>query len=345
MLSQVPSDIDGRAAAIVATGMCLPEEELPNAWFRERFRSVKADFVDKMEAVSGIMTRFRAPSDWATSDLAERAFRDVLARADVAAEDVDLIVVGTDSPDHITPSTSVVVQHKLGARNAGTFDVAAACASFPTGLAAAAGLMRMNPALRNVLVGGAYLMSQLSDPDDLMGYFYGDGAGAVLLQPSEEPGVFGAAFQADGAFAQHWCVAAGGTAEPVTPEAIADGRHQVRMYERFPPEINDLGWPRLVRKLSKEQGFSLDEVDLFIFTQVRSTTIQKVMSALEQPLEKAHMVMQDFGYTGSACVPMALHHASKAGRVAPGQLVVLVGSGVGYNQAATAVRITDAFLG
>ncbi|MEO1227319.1 MAG: ketoacyl-ACP synthase III [Myxococcota bacterium] len=345
MLSQVPTDIGGRAAAVVATGTYLPPEELPNTWFRERFREVKADFVDKMEAASGILTRFRAPEDWATSDLAVPAFRAALARAELSADDVDLIVVGTDSPDHITPSTSVVVQHKLGARRAGTFDVVSACASFPTGLAAAAGLMRMNPALRNVLVGGAYMMSKLSDPDDLMGYFYGDGAGAVLLQPSEAPGVFGAAFQADGAFARHWCVPAGGTAEPVTPEAISEGRHQVRMLERFPPEINDLGWPRLVRKLAREQGFSLDEVDLFIFTQVRSTTIEKVMAALEQPLEKTHLVMQKFGYTGSACVPMALHDASAQGRLSPGQLVVLVGSGVGYNQAATALRLTEAFLG
>lgn len=343
MLSSPPNDITGRAAAIVATGMYLPERELPNTWFRERFRKVKADFVDKMEGVSGIMTRYRAPESWAASDLMVRAFQNVLDRAGLTPAEVDLIVVGTDSPDYITPSTSVVVQQKLGAPQAGTFDVVCACASFPTGLSTAAGLMRMNPALKNVLVGGVYMMSKLSDPDDMMGYFYGDGAGAVLLQPSDEAGVFGAAFQADGSYAKSWCVEAGGTAEPVTSEALAAGRHQVRMLERFPPEINDEGWPRLVRKLASEQGFTLGEVDHFIFTQVRSTTIEKVMLSLEQPLEKAHMVMGKFGYTGSACVPMALHDAAGAGKVKPGHLVVMVGSGVGYNQAATAVRITEAF--
>jgi 3-oxoacyl-[acyl-carrier-protein] synthase-3 len=335
---------NGPSAAIVATGMYLPEIEVPNAVFRERFAAQKPDFVDKMEAVSGIQTRWRAPEAWATSDLVVPALRACLERAGLGPEDVDLIVVGTDTPDYLTPSTSVVVQHALGAKNAGTFDVGCACASFPTGLATAAGLMRGSPALKNVLVAGAYRMSKLADPDDMMTFFYGDGAGAVLLRPSAEPGVGGAAFQADGAYAKHWCIEAGGTAEPASVEAVEAGRTQVRMRERFPPEINDEGWPRLVRKLASEQGFGLDEVDLFIFTQVRSTTIEKVMAALEQPLERTHMIMDRFGYTGSACVPMALHDAARQGRIRPGMRIVLVGSGVGYNQAAVEVRITSDFL-
>ncbi len=335
----------GRSAAVVATGMYLPPIEVPNAAFRERFLAVKPDFVDKMEAVSGIMTRWRAPDGMSTSDLVVPALKQCLARAQVPVEAVDLIVVGTDSPDYITPSTSVVVQAKLGAVNAGTYDVGCACASFPTGLATAAGLMHMNSRLENVLVAGAYQMSRLSDPDDMMSYFYGDGAGAVLLQPSAEPGVFGVAFQADGQYARRWCIEAGGTVEPASVAAVEAGRTQVRMLDRFPPEINDDGWPRLVRTLADENGFSLGDVDLFVFTQVRSTTIQKVMERLEQPIEKTHMVMDRFGYTGSACVPMALADAAEKGRIQPGMLLVLVGSGVGYNQAAVALRITHAFLG
>lgn len=345
MLETIPSDVRGRAAAVVSTGMYLPEIEVTNDDLRERFKDIKADFVDKVEGVSGIVTRFHAPPDWATSDLAVPAFQACLDKAGVGPEDVDLIVLGTDSPDYTTPSTSVVVQKKLGAHRAGTFDVGCACASFPTALGAAAGLMRMNPGLRNVLVGGAYQMSKLSDPMDLISFFYGDGAGAVLVQPSDEPGVFGAAFQADGTYAKHWCIPAGGTAEPATVEGVEAGRTQVRMLERFPPEVNENGWPGLVQRLADENGFTLDEVDLFIFTQVRSSTIRNVMAALERPMSQTHMVMEKYGYTGSACVPMALHDASLAGRLRPGQLVVLVGSGVGYNQAATAVRLTAAFLG
>ena len=104
-----------------------------------------------------------APEDQATSDVALPAARQAVERASLAPEDLDLIVLGTDSPDFVTPATSTVLQHKLGAKRAGTFDVGCACASFPTGLAAAAGLIAANEALRNVLVVGVYQMHKLAD--------------------------------------------------------------------------------------------------------------------------------------------------------------------------------------
>ncbi len=112
---------------------------------RKRFAHLP-EFVDKMEASSGIRCRWHAPEDWATSDVALPAARQALERAGVAPEDVDLIILGTDSPDYITPATSVVLQHKLGAKRAGTFDVGCACASFPTGLATARRDHRDEPA-------------------------------------------------------------------------------------------------------------------------------------------------------------------------------------------------------
>ena len=133
------------SARIISTGSYLPEIEVSNDALRERFRTIAPEFVDKMEAGSGIKTRWWAPPDWATSDLAVRAARKALDAAGKKPEDVDLILLGTDSPDFVTPATSVVVQHKLGAKNAGTFDVGCACASFPTCLATAAGLIATNP--------------------------------------------------------------------------------------------------------------------------------------------------------------------------------------------------------
>ena len=112
----------------------------------------------------------------------------------------------------------------------------------------------------------------------------------------------------------------------------------MRLIERYPPEVNHQGWPRLTRRLAEQGGFALDEVDLFLFTQVRKPSIDVVMEDLGVPVERAHTVMEKWGYTGSACIPMALHDAVEAGKTKPGDLVVLVGSGVGYNQAATAFR-------
>lgn len=327
-----------RYARIAATGRYLPEIEVTNAALRSRFEARFPGFVAKMEESSGIARRWHAPPGWSTSDLALPAARQALERARVRAEDVDLLIVGTDSPDYLTPATSVVLQHKLGARNAGTFDVGCACASFPTGLAAAAGLIATNPGLQRVLVVGAYLMHKLADADDPMTFFYGDGAGAALLVAADAPGFLGAAFQADGAYARHWLIPAGGTAEPASAEALAAGRTQVRMLERYPPEINHEGWPRLVRRLAQENAFALADIDFVIFTQVRRPSVELVMRELRLPLERTHMVMEDWGYTGSACIPMALDDARERGLVRPGQLIVLVGSGVGYNQAAVAYR-------
>ena len=328
-----------RYARIVSTGRFLPEREVTNDELRARFDAVLPDFVNKMEESTGIRSRYWAPDDWATSDVALPAARQALERAGRRPEDVDLIILGTDSPDYITPATSVVLQHKLGAVNAGTFDVGCACASFPTALAAGAGLIATNPSLKTVLVVGVYLMHKLADANDPMLFFYGDGAGAAVLEPGTAPGFVSSASQAGGAYHRHWGLYAGGTFEPATVEAVEKGRTRVKMLERYPPEINHEGWPRLARKVAANGGFALADIDLIIFTQVRRPSIELVMADLGLPMERTHTIMEQWGYTGSACIPMAFDDAIAKGRVKSGDLVVFIGSGVGYNQAGAAFRM------
>jgi 3-oxoacyl-[acyl-carrier-protein] synthase-3 len=328
-------------ATIVATGCYLPEIEVSNDVLRARFNSAAPEFVDKMEASSGILTRWYAPEDWATSDLAVRAAQQALARAGKTADDLDMILVGTDSPDFITPATSVIVQDKLGAKRAGTFDVGCACASFPTAYTAAAGMMATNANLKTVLVIGVYMMHKLTNPDDPMIFFYGDGAGAAILERSDKPGFVSSAFRADGSYAKRWAIFAGGTVEPVTEESVKNGHTRVKMYDRYPPEINNDGWPAVVRDVAKNGGFDVSGIDFLIFTQVRRPTIELVMQELGLPMSKTHMVMEKWGYTGSACIPMALDDALQQKKIKPGDLVVMVGSGVGYNQAGAAFRVPD----
>ncbi len=329
--------MSGRFARLTGTGSYLPAREVTNDELRAILEPRYPELVGKLEASSGITRRFWAGDDEATSDLAVAAARQALERAGKRPTDVDLIVLGTDSPDYITPATSVVVQHKLGATNAGSFDVGCACASFPTGLAAAAGLLATNASLNTILVIGAYLMHRLAAPDEPTGFFYGDGAGAAVLVAGDKPGFVQAAFFADGAYACNWGILAGGTVEPASHAAIDAGRTTVKMYERYPPEVNHEGWPRLARRLAEQAGFGLDEVALWIFSQVRKPSIELVMDSLGQPRERAHMIMEEVGYTGSACIPMALHDALVKGKAQPGDLAVLIGSGVGYNQAAAAL--------
>ncbi len=327
-----------RYGTIVSTGRYIPEIEVSNDALRERFAHLP-HFVDKMESSTAIRTRWWAPEDWCTSDIALPAAQQALERAGRRPEDVDLIILGTDSPDYTTPATSVVLQHKLGAVNAGTFDVGCACASFPTGVAIGAGLIATNPNLRTVLVLGVYNMHKLAAADDPIVFFYGDGAGAAVLEPAEEPGFISSASRADGAYAKHWGIYAGGTFEPATVEAVEAGRTTVRMVERYPPEVNHEGWPKVVRSLAANGGFEVADIDFAIFTQVRRPSIELIMENLGLPMERTHTVMEKWGYTGSACVPIALDDALQQGKVSSGDLLVMVGSGVGYNQAGAAFRM------
>jgi 3-oxoacyl-[acyl-carrier-protein] synthase-3 len=328
-------------ANIVATGSYLPEIEITNDMLRARFNGSAPEFVDKMQASSGILSRWYAPEEWVTSDLAVRAAKQALERAGKTADEIDMILVGTDSPDYITPATSVIVQDKLGAKRAGTFDVGCACASFPTAYTAAAGMMATNASLKTVLVIGVYMMHKLSNADDPMVFFYGDGAGAAILERSETPGFISSAFRADGSYASRWSIQAGGTVEPVTEESVKSGHTRVKMFERYPPEINNEGWPAVVREVAKNGGFDVQEIDFLIFTQVRKPTIELVMNDLGLPMSKTHTVMEKWGYTGSACIPMALDDAFRENKIKAGDLVVMVGSGVGYNQAGAAFRVPD----
>ena len=322
-----------RNATIVGTGHYLPPIERSNASMRERFGEV----IDKFEASSGITTRWYAPEDWATSDLAVEAGKAALKDAGLQASDLDMIILGTDSPDYITPATSVVTQHKLGAVNAGSFDIGCACASFPTGLNIAAGLLATNPHMKYVMVIGAYMMHKLSDwQNDVISFFYGDGAGAAILAVSDKPGFVTSTFFADGSYHKPWGIYAGGTYEPVTAEAVAAGRHQVKLVTPFPPEVNHVGWPARIRELAANAPFEMKDVDFALFTQVRLNSIKLVMDEVGLPMERTHWIMDKWGYTGSACLPMVFDDARMLGKIKSGDLVAFIGSGVGYNQAGSA---------
>ena len=172
-----------------------------------------------------------------------------------------------------------------------------------------------------------------------MVFFYGDGAGAAVLEARDEPGFVTASANADGSFAHRWGIFSGGTAEPVTQDSLDAGRTRVRMLERYPPEVNLEGWPKLVHRLAQDGGFTVDDIDLLIFTQVRKPTIEQVMGTLGLPMERTHTIMEQWGYTGSACLGMAFDDAVQQGKAKAGDLVVFVGSGVGYNQAGAAFRL------
>jgi 3-oxoacyl-[acyl-carrier-protein] synthase-3 len=331
-----------RVAQIVSTARYLPAHVVTNAELTARFTALgRPTVIDRLGASSGITQRFYAPDDWVTSDLALPAAKEALNRAGRKPEEVDLIILGTTSPDYVTPDTSVVVQHKLGAKNAGTFDVGSACASFPSLIAIGAGLLATNSALKTILLVGVDMIHRLTDPNDPGCFLWSDGAGAVVLESSHEEGFVGAAFQADGAYASGWGITAGGTFEPASTQAVAAGRTQMRREGgNYPKTVNEDNWPRLFKRLCAENSFTSDDVDQLLFTQISKPSIAIAAERCGVPTEKCHTIMEKYGYTGSACIPMALDDAIQLGKIKRGDLVVMISSGLGWHQAAVAIRMT-----
>jgi 3-oxoacyl-[acyl-carrier-protein] synthase-3 len=329
-------------AQIVSTARYVPERVVSNDELAARFAALgRPDVIDRLVHTTGIATRLYAPDDWVTSDLALVAAKEALKRAGRKPEDVDLVMLGTTSPDYIAPSTAVVLQHKLGAKNAGAFDVDCSCAAFPVLVAIGAGLLATNRALKTLLLVGVDMVHRLSDPDDAGRFLWSDGAGAVVMERGDRPGFIGSAFQADGSFASGWGILAGGTFEPASVEAVNAGRTQMRRSAgNYPASVNEDTWPRLFKRLSSECDFAAEEVDQLLFTQVSKPSIKIAAERCGVPLAKCHTVMEKFGYTGSACVPMALDDAIELGKIKNGDLVVMISSGLGWNQAAAAVRMT-----
>jgi 3-oxoacyl-[acyl-carrier-protein] synthase III len=228
----------------------------------------------------------------------------------------------------------------LGAKNAGIFDVDCACASFPALIAVASGLIATT-AMRTILVVGVDMIHKLTDPSDPGCFLWSDGAGAAVLEGGNHPGFIGAAFQADGAYASGWGILAGGTFEPASIEAVKAGRTQMRRAAgNYPASVNEENWPRLFERLCAENDFKPGDVDQLLFTQISKPSIAIAAKRCNVPLEKCHTIMEKYGYTGSACIPMALDDAIQLGKIKRGDLVVMLASGLGWNQTAVAVRMT-----
>jgi len=284
----------------------------------------------------GIRQRHLIGDDEVTSDLAVYAARQALERAGVAPEEVDLLILATDTPDYISPGTSSVVQYKLGAAHAGTFDVNSACAAWVIGLDMAGRYIATDAAYRHILVIGAYGMTRYVDwTDKRTCTLFGDGAGAVLLRAGERPGFLGGNIKSDGSFHDYMGVFVGGTVAPTGGDGSP--RQVLEIRKRFPPDTNNLGWPPLVRALLDKIGRPVSAIDRIYFTQLNARTIEYVMADLGLPLSKTHTIMDKWGYTGSACMPMALDDAIEQQiGPQPGELVIFCGSGAGYTMAAAA---------
>lgn len=328
-----------RNATIIACGAYAPERVLSNQYFNE----LLGEDVDTWlrENVHIYERRWCAP-DESTADLAEQAARKTLERAGVAATELDLIIVSTDTPEFVSPSTAAVVQHRLGASHAGTFDINTACAGFVTALDIGSKYIRADEQYNKVLVIGAYAMSKyLNKADKKTVTLFADGAGAVLLQAetNTESGFLASELISKGEYNEWMGIYAGGTKTPIDQGVLERHEHQLQFVRKFPKELNPELWTQMAQRLCQRIGCSPEEVDRFLITQININAIWETMDRLGLPKEKAPTIMHHYGYTGSACIPMAFNDAWEKQLVQPGDLVFFIGSGGGLAFASAAFRL------
>ncbi len=330
-----------RNAKIIGTGVYVPEKVLTN---NDLSRILGENINDFVENKVGIVERHIAAETESAADLATGAANAALQNAGISANAIDLIILATDTPEYLSPATSVVVQQRIGATNAGTFDVNCACAGFVTAFDTAFKYIIADESYKNVLVIGCYAMSKFLDwTDKKTATLFADGAGAVLLQAIKtdemESGFLASKLVADGSYAEFMGIFAGGTKTPITSEVLAENKwNKLRFANKYPPEVNVEGWQKIVREVLAKADLDLTDVNLFLWTQVNLSTIKIVMEAMEIPFERTHTIMRKWGYTGSACIPMVLHDALENGKLKRGDAVVLCASGGGLNMAAVVFR-------
>jgi len=332
-------------ARIAGTGIYAPGASIDNATLK-RLTGVEFDS-EKHEAKIGIKSRHIARLSGlpeSSADFAEKAARAALADAGIDAAEVGLFIVATDTPEYISPATGILLQGRLqgGESEARAFDVGSSCASFVVALDAAARMIATDASLRCALVVGVYNMPAYVRDGDAFGWsIFADGAGAVVLVRDETgaQGYVEGAFRADGTQGNFVGVYAGGTRKPVTKALLDLGEYGLENLQRLPGDRNVKLWPPLVRRVLEKAGVGQGEVAHYFFTQINQSVIRQVMEILGEPMEKTTMVMDRFGYTGSACVPMALHVARTEGRVKKGDLIVLVASGAGFSVGANLIRL------
>lgn len=289
---------------------------------------------------TGIRERRIAEDGVVTSDLAAAAAREALADAGLGAEDVDLVVVATASPDAPLPATACYVQAKLGAYRAAAFDVSAGCTGFIYGLAVGSQFVQSG-VYRNVLVIGAEILSRILDWQDRSTcVLFGDGAGAVVLGPvAEGSGLINFKLGADGTMADMLAVPAGGSRMPACLKTVEARRHYVQMLsgnETFKFAVRVMG--EIAAQTLEEAGLSKDDLDFLVPHQANLRIIEAARKRFDLPEEKVVVNIDRYGNMSSASIPVALEEAVRSGRLKRGDLVILVGFGAGLTWGAALMR-------
>lgn len=321
-------------ARIAGTGSYVPKQVLTNTDLERMVATSDAWIMER----TGIRERRIAAPGEACSDLGTAAAERALEAAGVAAADVDMVLVATCTGDHLLPSTACLIQHRLGATRAAACDLSAACCGFIYALAV--GEAYVKTGARHVLVIGSEVMSLLTDwTDRNTCVLFGDGAGAVVLSPANEGrGILSAHLHSDGNLWDLICVPGGGSRMPPSEKMLAEGLQYLKMKgnETFKVAVKTL--EEAAREALSSNGLTVDDLDLYVPHQANIRIIQAVASRLGLPMEKVVLNLDRYGNTSAASIPLALDEAVQAGRVKPGDVILMEAFGAGLTWASAVIR-------
>ncbi|PWW45993.1 beta-ketoacyl-ACP synthase III [Melaminivora alkalimesophila] len=319
---------------IVGTGSSLPARRVSNA---DLVAQLAADGIETSDEWiverTGIRARHFAERDVASSDLGLEASRQALAAAGCAPQDIDLIIVATSTPDMVFPSTACILQHKLGAHGCPAFDVQAVCSGFVYALTVADAMIRAGTARRALVVGSEVFSRILDFRDRTTCVLFGDGAGAVVLEASDEPGILASDLHADGSHVGILCVPGNVYGGQVlgSPLLTMDGQAVFKL------AVGVL--EKAARAVLDKAGLTEADIDWLIPHQANIRIMQSTARKLKLPMDKVVVTVDQHGNTSAASIPLALDHAVRAGQVRPGQTVMLEGVGGGFTWGAVLLRM------
>ncbi len=310
---------------ITGTGSHLPPRRLTNADLVADLAQRGIDTSDEwILERTGIRARHFAAEDVVCSDMALDAARHALKAARLEPQDLDLIIVATSTPDMVFPSTAAILQHKLGANGCAAFDVQAVCSGFIYALSVADAMVRAGNARRALVVGSEIFSRILDFTDRSTCVLFGDGAGAVVLEASDAPGILATDMHADGKYVDILCVPGHVSGGQVTgsPLLTMDGQAVFKLAVSLLDST--------ARATLDKAGLTAADVDWLVPHQANIRIMQSTARKLKLPMEKVVVTVDQHGNTSAASIPLALDYAVRAGQIKPGDTVMLEGVGGGF---------------
>ena len=320
---------------IIGTGSSVPDTILSNSDL-ENMVETSDEWITSR---TGIRERRIADEDTASSDIAYEAAEKALKAASVNPGDLDVIIVGTITPDFLFPSTGCVLQSLLGAKNAYAFDLMAGCSGFLYTLHVAQGIIKSGAA-EKILVIGVDTLSKVTDFEDRSTcILFGDGAGAAVLTASDEPGILSSILSSDGNDWDLLYVPAGGSRTPIDEEVLKSREQYIKMKGNDVFKVAVKSIESATINAIKEAGLAPEDIDLFVPHQANQRILEAVRKRLNFPEEKVFVNLDRYGNTSGASVPLALDEAIRQGRVKEGNLVLFAAFGAGFTWGASVVRL------